>query len=144
MGFGMATALLRAGLDVTGCDVMPATIARFVAAGGHGAATPAEAVSKADIVVSPRFHNLLLGLMMDIPAISISYDPKNDCLLEGVGLGDYRQALTELDVYKLIDQFTRLTAQVEQVKPLIAERSAEYRALLENQYELIFGEFAAK
>ncbi|HXO03492.1 MAG TPA: L-threonate dehydrogenase [Stellaceae bacterium] len=52
MGFGMATALLRAGLDVTGCDVMPATIARFVAAGGHGAATPAEAVSKADIVVS--------------------------------------------------------------------------------------------
>jgi polysaccharide pyruvyl transferase WcaK-like protein len=101
-------------------------------------------IAKADIVVSPRFHNLLLGLMMDIPAISISYDPKNDCLLEGVGLGDYRQALTELDVNKLIDQFTRLRAQVEQVKPLIAEKSVEYRALLEDQYELIFGEFAAK
>jgi 3-hydroxyisobutyrate dehydrogenase len=52
MGFGMATALLRAGLDVTGCDVMPATVERFVTAGGHGAATPAEAASGADIVVS--------------------------------------------------------------------------------------------
>jgi L-threonate 2-dehydrogenase len=52
MGFGMATALLRAGLDVTGYDVVPATVERFVAAGGHGAATPAEAASRADIVVS--------------------------------------------------------------------------------------------
>jgi 3-hydroxyisobutyrate dehydrogenase len=52
MGFGMATALLRAGLDVTGCDVVPATVERFVAAGGHGAATPAEAAERADIVVS--------------------------------------------------------------------------------------------
>jgi putative dehydrogenase len=52
MGFGMATALLRAGLDVTGCDVMPATVERFVAAGGHGAATPAEAAERTDIVVS--------------------------------------------------------------------------------------------
>jgi polysaccharide pyruvyl transferase WcaK-like protein len=82
--------------------------------------------------------------MMDIPAISISYDPKNDCLLEGVGLGDYRQALTELNVNKLIDQFISLTEQAKQVKPLIAAKAAEYRAFLEDQYELVFGEFAAK
>jgi polysaccharide pyruvyl transferase WcaK-like protein len=101
-------------------------------------------IAQVDIVVSPRFHNLLLGLMMDIPAISISYDPKNDCLLEGVGLGDYRQALTELDVKKLIEQFTQLTGRIDEVKPLIAEKSTEYRALLEDQYELIFGEFAVR
>ncbi len=52
MGFGMATALLRAGLDVTGCDVVPATVARFVAEGGRGAGTPAKAAQHADIVVS--------------------------------------------------------------------------------------------
>lgn len=99
-------------------------------------------IARVNIVVSPRFHNLVLGLMMGIPAISISYDSKNDCLLEGIGLGDYRQALTELDVKKLIDQFTQLAGRVEQVKPFIAEKSVEYRALLENQYKLIFGEFA--
>jgi 3-hydroxyisobutyrate dehydrogenase len=52
MGFGMATALLRAGLDVTGCDVVPASVERFVAAGGHGAAIPAEAAKTADILVT--------------------------------------------------------------------------------------------
>jgi 3-hydroxyisobutyrate dehydrogenase len=52
MGFGMATSLRRAGFEVTGCDVTAETVARFVADGGHGAKTPAEAAKEADIVVS--------------------------------------------------------------------------------------------
>ena len=52
MGFGMATSLLRAGFDVTGCDVSADAVARFVAEGGGGARTPAEAAGGADIVVS--------------------------------------------------------------------------------------------
>ena len=52
MGFGMATVLARAGFDVTGCDLVPAAVEGFVAAGGRGAATPAEAAKAADIVVS--------------------------------------------------------------------------------------------
>jgi L-threonate 2-dehydrogenase len=52
MGFGMATSLRRAGFDVTGCDVSADAVARFVADGGRGASTPAEAAKGADIVVS--------------------------------------------------------------------------------------------
>jgi putative dehydrogenase len=52
MGFGMAQSLLRAGFAVTGCDVDRAAVARFVAAGGHGAATPAEAAKDAAVAVS--------------------------------------------------------------------------------------------
>ena len=52
MGFGMATSLRRAGFDVTGCDVSAEAVARFVADGGSGARTPAEAAKGADIVVS--------------------------------------------------------------------------------------------
>jgi len=52
MGFGMATSLRRAGFDVTGCDVSVDAVARFVADGGGGAKTPAEAAKQADIVVS--------------------------------------------------------------------------------------------
>jgi 3-hydroxyisobutyrate dehydrogenase len=52
MGFGMATSLKRAGFDVTGCDVSTEAVARFVADGGKGAGTPAEAAKQADIVVS--------------------------------------------------------------------------------------------
>src|SRR5713101_2492660 len=52
MGFGMATSLRRAGFDVTGCDVSADAVSRFVADGGVGARTPAEAAKAADIVVS--------------------------------------------------------------------------------------------
>src|SRR5215204_2779137 len=52
MGFGMATSLRRAGFEVTGCDVSADQVARFVADGGNGAKTPAEAARAADIVVS--------------------------------------------------------------------------------------------
>src|SRR3981189_3106896 len=52
MGFGMATSLRRAGFAVTGCDVSADAVKRFVADGGEGARTPAEAAKGADIVVS--------------------------------------------------------------------------------------------
>jgi L-threonate 2-dehydrogenase len=52
MGFGMATSLLRAGFEVTGCDVAADSVARFIQGGGMGARTPKEAADGADIVVS--------------------------------------------------------------------------------------------
>jgi len=52
MGFGMALSLKRGGFEVTGCDVSGAAVERFVAEGGRGASTPAQAVVGADVVVS--------------------------------------------------------------------------------------------
>ena len=52
MGFGMASSLRRAGFKVTGCDVSADAVARFVAEGGNGAKTPADAARQAEIVVS--------------------------------------------------------------------------------------------
>src|SRR3712207_361709 len=66
MGYGMAQSLRRAGHDVVGCDIAASAVERFVAEGGRGAATPAEAVANADIVVSvvvnaPQTEALLFG-----------------------------------------------------------------------------------
>ena len=52
MGYGMAISLRRAGLVVTGCDVNAANVDRFIAEGGQGAPTPADAARDADIAVS--------------------------------------------------------------------------------------------
>jgi putative dehydrogenase len=51
MGFGMAQSLMRAGFQVTGCDVSPASVERLVAEGGRPASTPAEAARGVDVVV---------------------------------------------------------------------------------------------
>jgi len=52
MGLGMARSLLRAGFTVTGFDVSPDAIERFVAYGGRGAKTSAEAAKGADVVIA--------------------------------------------------------------------------------------------
>jgi L-threonate 2-dehydrogenase len=52
MGFGVAQSLKRAGFEVTGFDIDDAVVQRFVAEGGRGAQTPAQAARAADVVVS--------------------------------------------------------------------------------------------
>ena len=50
MGFGMAASLVRAGHDVYGFDIVPATVDRFVTGGGR-AATVEDAAKASDILV---------------------------------------------------------------------------------------------
>lgn len=52
MGLGMALSLLREGITVVGCDVVAASVAKLVEAGGKAAANPAEAARGADVVIS--------------------------------------------------------------------------------------------
>ena len=52
MGFGMAESLRRAGFDVAGFDVTEANVTRFVAGGGRGAGSPAEAAAGAEVVIA--------------------------------------------------------------------------------------------
>jgi L-threonate 2-dehydrogenase len=52
MGLGMAQSLLRAGFEVHAFDVRPAVMASFVQQGGHATQSPADAASKANVVVS--------------------------------------------------------------------------------------------
>lgn len=51
MGAGMAGALLKAGFQVSACDVNADAVARFAATGGRAAANPAAAAEGADVVV---------------------------------------------------------------------------------------------
>ena len=53
MGYGMASALKRAGFEITGCDVSAETLKRFVSEGGQGRQDHARGSGEsADIVVS--------------------------------------------------------------------------------------------
>ena len=75
-----------------------------------------EHLRRVDFIVSPRFHNLVLGIMLSKPVISISYDPKNDSLLEGCGLGEYCQSIEDVDLERLIAQFIQLESQADRLR----------------------------
>jgi len=101
-----------------------------------------EHLSATDIIISPRFHNLVLGIMMQKPVISVTYDPKNDSLLESFGLGEYRQSIENVDLQRLIAQFVQLESRADQVRVTLRQRTEEYRSLLNEQYRQVLREFA--
>jgi len=91
-----------------------------------------------DIVVSARFHNVLVGLMLRKPAISLSYHEKFRALVAGVGLPQYCHDIDELDAGKLAAQVEELDKRAADLRPQIKRKVDEYREALEEQYARMF------
>jgi polysaccharide pyruvyl transferase WcaK-like protein len=92
-----------------------------------------------DLLVASRFHNVLLALMLGKPVVSVSYNEKNDALLNQVGLGEYCRSIETFDVDWLIDRVTDLQARAAPLKPRIAQKVAQFRGQLDKQYRVLFG-----
>jgi polysaccharide pyruvyl transferase WcaK-like protein len=94
-----------------------------------------------DIVVSPRYHNVILALMLNKPAFSLSYHEKFASLMSGVGLADYCQDIDHLDIDTLIRRVMELEKDAGKIKPSLERTMEEYRKALQEQYSFLFGEF---
>jgi len=94
-----------------------------------------------DIVVSPRYHNIILALMLNKPAFSLSYHEKFASLMTGVGLADYCQDIDHLDIDTLIRRVMELEKDAGKIKPSLEHTMEEYRKALQEQYSFLFGEF---
>ena len=91
-----------------------------------------------DIVISPRFHNLVLALMLNKPVIALSDHHKLDSLMVGIGMAEYCVQLRELNSETLIEKFQELERNAQTLKPHILRKAEEYRAALDQQYSPIF------
>jgi polysaccharide pyruvyl transferase WcaK-like protein len=91
-----------------------------------------------DIVVSARFHNVLLALMLDKPAISLSYHEKFAALVAGVGLPECCHDIDRLDVRTVTAQIVDLEKRADDLRPQIHRKVEEYRVSLDEQYARIF------
>jgi hypothetical protein len=96
-------------------------------------------LASTEIVVSPRFHNLLLAILLNKPVVSISYDVKNDCLLDAVGLGSYTQPIEDLDVDRLIAQFTELRNRFGEIGSVVQRAVATHRQIWMLEYPVVLG-----
>lgn len=91
-----------------------------------------------DAVVATRFHNLILSLLLERPAISVSYTDKNDALMDEMGLKSYCQSIETFDAELLIEQFISLATQLEPPLAVIRRKKAQFRTQLNEQYDRIF------
>jgi polysaccharide pyruvyl transferase WcaK-like protein len=94
-------------------------------------------LSAVDFVIATRYHNLILGLLLGKPVVSVSYEGKHEALMRTMGLADYCQTIDDLDVKRLVDQFQRLERNATSLRAVIVERVAASRTSLDEQYELI-------
>jgi polysaccharide pyruvyl transferase WcaK-like protein len=95
-------------------------------------------LEKVDLIISPRFHNIIYGIMLGKPVISLAYHQKFAPIMEDLGLSEYCQDLDRLDIDTLMDQFRKLIESREEIVAGLEKKREQYRRETEEQYSLIF------
>jgi polysaccharide pyruvyl transferase WcaK-like protein len=102
-----------------------------------------EQLAETDIVVATRFHNVLLSLVLDKPVLGISFHHKCSSLMRQMGMSEFCQDINYLNAGRLIEQFCDLEKNAVRLKPLIKQKTEEFRSALDKQYKLIVNELNA-
>jgi polysaccharide pyruvyl transferase WcaK-like protein len=87
-----------------------------------------------DAVVSPRFHNLVLALLLNKPVLALSDHPKIDSLMAGLDLDRYCLPLNELTTDDLREKFLQLECEAEKMRPYVRKKVEEYQVALGKQF----------
>jgi polysaccharide pyruvyl transferase WcaK-like protein len=91
-------------------------------------------LSMVDVVVSCRFHNLVLALILGKPVLAISYHDKFQPLMDSVGLGEFCQDIEHLDANALIEKVIVLKEDALSIRQRIACDVTSFRDALDEQY----------
>lgn len=94
-------------------------------------------MSETDIVISPRYHNLVLAMILNKPVIALSDHAKLDSLLTELGLTQYLMPLDGLRSEDLSARFEQLDRDAERIRSYIRGRIGDYRRALDEQYKLL-------
>src|SRR5436190_642100 len=94
-------------------------------------------IAAIDFLVTSRFHNLVLALMLNKPVVCLSDHGKLDSLMTEIGLTDYCLPLANLGFDNLIDRLVKLEKNAEALRPYIKQKTEEYRRALDEQYSVI-------
>ena len=84
-------------------------------------------------VVAIRYHNILCALKLSKPTISIGYSPKHDVLMAEMGLAEFCQSVSTLDISELTKLFTELESHSVELRQEMLERNAAKARLLDGQ-----------
>jgi polysaccharide pyruvyl transferase WcaK-like protein len=68
-------------------------------------------MSRAEVVVATRYHNVIAALRVGTPVVSLGYADKHAALLDLFGLSGYHQSMAEFDPELLLRQVSELRAR---------------------------------
>ncbi len=96
-------------------------------------------ISSLDMVLSGRFHGILLSFLQGKPVLGLSYQSKIDELMQGTGQGAYLLQAADLQAHALAERFQALESGRAGIAVRLAEEAASRRRALESQFDLLFG-----
>jgi polysaccharide pyruvyl transferase WcaK-like protein len=99
-------------------------------------------LAESDIVVSSRFHNVVLSLLLNKPVIALGYQSKFNALMSAFGLGEYCLNIDEYDSTTLAAAVLAATERGSQLAASIAAGVHECRMTLEEQYRRVFSKIS--
>jgi polysaccharide pyruvyl transferase WcaK-like protein len=91
-----------------------------------------------DVVVTPRFHNVILSLLLAKPVIALSYHEKFSALMEGDTLTKLNFNIDKLNVEHLLERFLDVEEKKEELTLLLSRKVEVWRKSLDEQYKHIF------
>lgn len=87
-----------------------------------------EQMSRAEVVVGSRFHNVVCALRLARPTVSVGYAGKNFHLMREMGLADYSQPIEDLDAGRLVAQVETARRDAAELTDRIRRVTADYPA----------------
>jgi polysaccharide pyruvyl transferase WcaK-like protein len=97
-------------------------------------------IGETEAVISARYHNLVLALILSKPVIALSDHGKLNSVVTEFGLGRYLVPLRNLTSDALIDRFRQLETEVERLRPRLKAKLETYWRALDGLYATFFGE----
>jgi polysaccharide pyruvyl transferase WcaK-like protein len=95
------------------------------------------AMEPCGVVVATRYHNVMCALKLCKPTIALGYSRKFTSLMTDMGLADFIQSASSLDVDRLIVQFKEIESRHAELQQEMADRNAANRQSLEDQFAVL-------
>jgi polysaccharide pyruvyl transferase WcaK-like protein len=102
-----------------------------------------EEMTDAEVVVATRFHNVICGLKVARPTVSLGYARKNVDLLSEFGLGDLTQPVDEMDVELLRKHVDAARQRAPELSSSMAAVLRRFRSELDAQLAELSAEVTA-
>jgi polysaccharide pyruvyl transferase WcaK-like protein len=90
-------------------------------------------IAATDVVVATRYHNVICALKLGKPTVSVGYAEKNDALMAEIGLDGFCQHVERLNLERLVEQFSRLSADRARYERSIRKANLAFRERLNRQ-----------
>ncbi len=96
-------------------------------------------IDKTEMVISSRFHGVLLSQVMRTPVLALSYHPKINVLMASSGCQEYCLPIDNFTVKDLQRKFIALEENDFQVEQQLLQFTQDCKNALREQYKNIFG-----